>query len=91
MFCVRSVQLACPELVAALPRPIVNPDVIELATLADVRLLVEKHLPKEYRSKFSSGAHSPGCSSVPPRKMWNSDPQRLDTSAMSCLEGVKRP
>ena len=36
-----------------LPRPIVIPDVMELATLADVRLLVVKHLPKEYRSKFT--------------------------------------
>src|ERR1700733_15464641 len=25
---------------------------MELATLADVRVLVEKHLPKEYRAKF---------------------------------------
>jgi hypothetical protein len=25
---------------------------MELATLPDVRILVEKHLPKEYRSKF---------------------------------------
>jgi hypothetical protein len=29
-----------------LPRPIIIPDVMELATLADVRILVEKHLPK---------------------------------------------
>ena len=29
------------------------PDVMELATLADVRALVEKHLPAEYRSKFT--------------------------------------
>jgi hypothetical protein len=36
-----------------LPRPIIIPDVMELATLADVRILVEKHLPAEYRSKFS--------------------------------------
>ena len=36
-----------------LPRPIVIPDVMELATLADVRILVEKHLPTEYRSKFT--------------------------------------
>jgi hypothetical protein len=35
-----------------LPRPIIIPDVIELQTLADVRILVEKHLPREYRSKF---------------------------------------
>ena len=35
-----------------LPRPIIIPDVMELETLADVRILVEKHLPKEYRSKF---------------------------------------
>ena len=26
---------------------------MELSTLADVRILVEKHLPKEYRSKFT--------------------------------------
>jgi hypothetical protein len=26
---------------------------MELATLADVRILVEKHLPKEYRAKFT--------------------------------------
>jgi hypothetical protein len=31
----------------------VIPDVMELETLADVRTLVEKHLPKEYRSKFT--------------------------------------
>lgn len=26
---------------------------MELSTLFDVRILVEKHLPKEYRSKFT--------------------------------------
>jgi hypothetical protein len=26
---------------------------MEIETLADVRILVEKHLPKEYRSKFT--------------------------------------
>ena len=36
-----------------MPRPIIIPDVMELATLADVRILVEKHLPAEYRSKFT--------------------------------------
>jgi hypothetical protein len=36
-----------------LPRPIIIPEVMELTTLADVRILVEKHLPKEYRSKFT--------------------------------------
>jgi hypothetical protein len=36
-----------------LPRPIVIPDVMEFATLADVRILVEKHLPKQYRAKFT--------------------------------------
>jgi hypothetical protein len=35
------------------PRPAVYPaDVLTLETLADVRALVEKHLPAEYRSKF---------------------------------------
>lgn len=36
-----------------LPRPIIIPDVMELSALADVRMLVEKHLPTEYRSKFT--------------------------------------
>jgi hypothetical protein len=34
-----------------LPRPIIG--VMKLATLDDVRALVEKHLPTEYRTKFS--------------------------------------
>jgi hypothetical protein len=45
--------LPAPNWSRPLPRPIVIPGVMELATLADVRMLVEKHLPKEYRSKFS--------------------------------------
>jgi hypothetical protein len=36
-----------------LPRPIVIPKVMEIATLGDVRALVEKHLPAEYRTKFT--------------------------------------
>jgi hypothetical protein len=36
-----------------LPRPIIIPKVMELATLGDVRALVEKHLPAEYRTKFT--------------------------------------
>jgi hypothetical protein len=36
-----------------LPRPIIIPDVMKLATLDDVRALVEMHLPTEYRTKFS--------------------------------------
>jgi hypothetical protein len=35
-----------------LPRPLTIPDVLTLQTLADVRVLVEKHLPAEYRSKW---------------------------------------
>ena len=35
-----------------MPCPIIIPDVMELTT-ADVRALVEKHLPPEYRFKFS--------------------------------------
>jgi hypothetical protein len=45
--------LPAPNWSRPLPRPIVIPDVMELATLADVRILVEKHLPKEYRAKFT--------------------------------------
>ena len=36
-----------------MPRPIVIPDVMELTTLADVRVLMQKHVPAEYRSKFA--------------------------------------
>ena len=36
-----------------LPRLIIIPEVMQLATLADVRVLVEKHLPAEYRAKFA--------------------------------------
>jgi hypothetical protein len=45
--------LPVPNWSRPLPRPIVIPDVMELATLSDVRILVEKHLPKEYRAKFA--------------------------------------
>jgi hypothetical protein len=34
-----------------LPRSIVIPDVMRIATLADVRELVQKHLPKHYRQQ----------------------------------------
>jgi hypothetical protein len=36
-----------------LPRAVIIPDVLTLETLADVHKLVEKHLPKEYRAKFT--------------------------------------
>ena len=34
-----------------LPRPIVIPRIMRLETLEDVRALVHRHLPAEYRSK----------------------------------------
>jgi len=34
-----------------LPRPIVIPQAMKLATLADVRALIEKHLPAECRTR----------------------------------------
>jgi hypothetical protein len=45
--------LPAPNWSRPLPRPIIIPDVMELTTLADVRTLVEKHLPAEYRAKFT--------------------------------------
>ena len=42
-----------PDWSRPLPRPLIIPDVLTLETLADVRALVEKHLPAEYRSKFT--------------------------------------
>jgi hypothetical protein len=41
-----------------LPRPIIIPEVMKLATLADVRALVEKYLPAEYRTKSLGGIAS---------------------------------
>jgi hypothetical protein len=48
-----------------LPKPIVIPKVMTLSTLDDVRALVHKHLPAEYRSKQTwqpsgVGRHSSG-------------------------------
>ena len=34
-----------------LPRPLIIPGVIKLVTLADVRALVEKHLPRQIRAR----------------------------------------
>ena len=54
--------LPAPNWSRPLPRPIIIPDVMELATLGDLRILVEKHLPKEYRSKFTWRQFRPaGC------------------------------
>ena len=47
------IALPVPNWSRPLPRPIVIPDVVELTTLSDVRILVEKHLPTEYRAKFA--------------------------------------
>jgi hypothetical protein len=42
-----------PDWSRPLPRPLTIPDILTLETLEDVRVLVEKHLPAEYRSKFT--------------------------------------
>jgi hypothetical protein len=36
-----------------LPRPLIIPEVMKLVTLADVRELIEQHLPAYYRDKAS--------------------------------------
>ena len=42
-----------PDWSRPLQRPLTIPDLLTLETLADVRVLVEKHLPPEYRAKFT--------------------------------------
>jgi len=51
--CVGAYPVACPNWPRPSPRLIVIPKVMEIATLGDVRALVEKHLPAEYRTKFT--------------------------------------
>ena len=44
-------MLSCPDWSRPLPRPLTIPTVVELKTLADVRDLVDRHLPAQYRHK----------------------------------------
>ena len=50
--CVGVLAVPSPNWSQPLPRPIIIPEVMQLATLGDVRLLYDKHLPAEYRAKF---------------------------------------
>jgi hypothetical protein len=43
--------LSHPDWSRLLPRPLIIPTVMKLTTLADVRDLVEKHLPAPYRRR----------------------------------------
>ena len=49
--CVRSFALPYHNWRRPLPRPIVIPRIMTLETLEDVRALVHRHLPTEYRAK----------------------------------------
>ena len=40
-----------PDWSRPLPRPLVIPNIMTLATLADVRTLIERHLPEQFRDK----------------------------------------
>jgi hypothetical protein len=42
-----------PDRSQPLSRPIISPDLLELTTIADVRERIDKHLPPEYRAKFT--------------------------------------
>ena len=56
--------LPAPNWSRPLPRPIIIPDVMELATLADVRILARNTYLRNI-DRSSLGANWPGCSSVP--------------------------
>jgi hypothetical protein len=53
-------SLSRPDWSRKLPRPLKIPSVMDLKTLADVRELIEKHLPAETRAK-SSWQHVASC------------------------------
>lgn len=46
-------MLPRPDWSRPLPRPLTIPDLLTLETLADVRTLVEKHLPQRHRDRPS--------------------------------------
>jgi hypothetical protein len=43
--------LPLPNWSRSLPRPVIIPEILTLITLADVRMLLEKHLPSEQREQ----------------------------------------
>jgi hypothetical protein len=59
--------LSSPNWAQPLPRPVIIPEVMELGTLADLRALIEKHLPAEYRevhlatARRDAAARGRGC------------------------------
>jgi hypothetical protein len=63
--CVGIASLSAPDWSRRLPRPLTIPTVMKLTTLADVRDLVEKHLPAPYRIELRGGMSRP---SLPRRR-----------------------
>ena len=46
-----------PDWSRPLPRPLTIPEVMKLATLDDVRVLMQKHLPAEYRAELGCASY----------------------------------
>jgi len=76
-----------PDWSRALPRSIIIPEVMTLKTLADVRELIERHLPAETRAK-STWQHVAKCLDEAAR---GADPVQVSVALqiVLMLEGVE--
>jgi hypothetical protein len=71
-------------------RPIVIPDVMNMDALADVWAMIEKHLPAEYRSKFTWQQLAALLQRVAEGRRLNTGPSSPGNSLPHCSSALPR-